>query len=88
MTATTIKDVTGTEVPVTIHASEEIPAGLMMWDDAGTTPHANRLVGYLKRYLRHNACRREEWHVIPFTSTKDGSKWFSLYIGYRADQGV
>lgn len=57
---------------------ESIPEGASPWRIEDTV-HPNRLVGIVKRYGRHNG-GTATWHVIPFTSVKDGSKWWSLYV--------
>lgn len=58
---------------------ESIPVGSNDWDYRLYTPHHKTLIGYVKRYGRSNS-GTATWHVVPFTSARDGTKQWALYV--------
>lgn len=63
-----------------VHESEDINPSWTCWDDIQSTQHIKRVIAYVKRLGKYNG-GSDTWHIVPFTSVKDGSKWFSLYVG-------
>ncbi len=69
-----------------ISDTENVPEGSNEWfrpsQALNGTRSINRLIAYVKRYGKHNG-GTATWHIIPFTSAKDGSRLYSLYISWK-----